>query len=271
MVNKQGAQIMSVAETATFDWPHVIKTLRTFVASRVKADNDTLAYIKMQMLETDTFHDYSSMDTLYNRLTDSVDERVWDALYEAIDQMGQQIIDHFADAWNFGPGYVKPKKLVVPDVERMSRAVGDKLLKEAAPFVFADMKQYEKERKASQLAIKKEKAAAISDERVVELAKLYNDNLLAACDKAVRGFKKRLWPDDMSFFEMTEEQLKGFNIGSEFLAALEAKYPEPSKLFDKCFETVISEKAFTRKRTDDFCALYYDKAGRKRLIAAISA
>jgi len=262
---------MQVSDKAIFDWSHVIKTLRTFVASRVKTDKETQAYINLMMLQTDTFHDYDSMDALYNRLTDSVDERVWDALYEAIHQMGEQITEHFADPWNFAPGYSKPKKLIIPDVERLSRAVTDKLLNEAAPLVYADMKKYEKERKASQLVSKKAKAAAISDERVAELAKLYNDNLLVACDKAVRGFKKRLWPDDMSFFEMTEEQLKGFNIGSEFLAALETQYPEPAKLFDKCFETVISEKAFTRKRTDDFCALYYDKAGRKRLIAAISA
>jgi hypothetical protein len=267
MVNTTGEQNMQ----ATFDWPHVIKTLRTFVVERVKTDPETLEYIKLQMFETDTFHDYASMDDLHSRLTDSLDERIWDALYEAIHLLGEQIKEHFEDPWNFAPDYVKPKKLEVPDVERLSRTVTDKLLKEAAPLVFAEMKQYEQERKAAKAAARKAKAAAISDERVAELVTLYNDNLLAACDRAVKGFKKRLWPDDLSFFEMTEEQLKNFKNGSEFLAALQAKYPEPATLLHKCLEMVSQEKAFTKTRTDDVFALYHDTKGRKRLIAAIKA
>jgi hypothetical protein len=262
---------MQVSDKAIFDWSHVIKTLRTFVASRVKTDKETQAYINLMMFQTDTFHDYASMDALYGRLTDSIDERVWDALYEAVDQMCEQIKEHFEDPWNFAPDYTKPKKLIVLDVEQLSGATMDKLLKEAAPSVFADIKNLEKEQKAIKLAARKAEAAEVSDKRVVELAKLYKDNLLTACNKAVKDFKKRVYPDDISYFEMTEEQLKGFTDGAEFLAALEAKFVGPVALFNKCFEMVTYEKAFTRARTDDAFALYYDTTGRKRLIAAISA
>jgi hypothetical protein len=262
-------QASKVSDTATFNWSHVIKTLRTFVVTHVKTDKETYEYIKMQMMETDTFHDYDSMDALHSHLSDSLDEAVWDALYEAIHQMGEQIKEHFEDPWNFAPSYTKPKKLVVPDVERLSRTVMDKLLKEAAPAVFADMKQHEKERKAAKLAAKIAQAAAISDKRVAELAKLYNDNLLLACNKAVKGFKRKVFADDVSYFEMSEEQLKQFATGADFMAALATQFPDPVKRFDRCFEMVTYEKAFTTARNKDAFALYYDTKGRSRLLAAI--
>jgi hypothetical protein len=274
MVNNCGAQTMQaskVSETATFNWSHALKTIRAFVLARIKTDKDTLAYIKIEMMETDTFHDYASMDALYGRLTDSVDYRIWDALYEAIHRMGELITEHFEDPWNFAPGYVKPKKLIVPDSEKLSAATLDKLLKEAAPQVHADMKQHEKEQKAAQLAIRKAEAAEISDKRVVELATLYKAQLLGSCNKAVKGFKKKVWPDDVWYFEMTEEQLKGFKDGVEFLAALEAKFVGPAALFDKCFEMVTCSKAFTPSRFGDALALWRDKKGRKRLLAAVCA
>jgi hypothetical protein len=253
------------------NWSDAIKTVRAFVLARVKTDADTLEYVKLEMFETDQFHDYASMDALHDRLTDSPDERIWDDLADAVTQMGQQITDHFADPWNFAPGYKKPKKLIVPDGYSLSFRTMEKLLKDVYPEYLAKLKQYEKEQKAVRLAARKERAAAISDTRVAELAALYNKNLLPACNKAVKGFKKEVYGDDMSFFEMSEEQLKSFKDGAEFLAALEARFDDPVALFNKCFEMVTYQKVFTPARFTDCLALWQDTKGRKRLIAAIGA
>jgi hypothetical protein len=269
MVNKTGVQNMS---QATLNWSKAIKTLRAFVLARVKTDKGTFEYIKVEMFETDQFHDYSSMDALYESLTDYPNDRVWETLGDAIDTMGQLITDHFADPWNFGPGYVAPKKLTVPNVERMSLRTLNDLLKALAPEYYAEMKQYEKELKAAKLAKRKAKAAAITDKRVVELATLYNNNTLAGCERAVKGFKKHgVFGDDVWFFEMSKEELNALATGADFKAALEAKFTDPNVLFDKYIELVTCVKAFTPARSSDMWALMSDATGKRRLKKAIAA
>jgi hypothetical protein len=258
-------------ENASYNWPHVIKTVRAFVLENTKTDADTKAYLKLEMFETDTFHDYSSMDQLSEELDQGSEYGVWDALSMAVDVMGELITDHFSNAWNFGPGYEKPKKLVVPDVERISRAKWHKLLKDAAPNVFAEITQAAKDAKARAIAARKAKAAAISDKRVAELAKLYKDNLIAQCDKTVKGFKKQVHGDDVWYFEMTEAELKGFATGADFYAALQAKFTDPRKLFEKMLDVVTYAKAFTNKRAIDVWALQADRKGKNRLFAAVTA
>lgn len=252
------------------DWSHVIKTVRAFVLSRCKTDADTLEYIKIQMLETDTFHDYYSMDRVYSRLTDVMDDRIWEALAEAVETMAGLITDHFADPWNFAPGYVKPKLKV--DVDYISSNAWNKLLKDAAPAQYAELQQKEKERKAQARRERKERAAEIDDVKLAALAKLYNAALLPACDHTLKSFAKHgVNADDVWFFEMTKEELAAFKTGAAFYAALQAKFTNPAKLVEKCLDLVTCNKAFTDERTSDVYALFRDPTGRKRLVKAVNA
>ena len=255
----------------TYNWSHVIKTVRAFVADNVKTDADTKAYIKLEMVETDKFHDYSSMDQLSEALDSADEDQIWEALSYAVEIMGELITDHFGNAWNFAPGYVKPKKLVVPDVERISRAKWNKLLADAAPKVLEEMKAAAKEYAAHRARAAKASAAKVTDKRIAELATLYKDNLLDACERVVvKQFKKRVCSDDVWFFEMTKEQLESFKTGAEFKAALEAQFTDPSKLFEKYIEIVTNTKAFTSARSRDVWTLMRDRTGKKRLKAAIA-
>jgi hypothetical protein len=252
------------------DWSHVIKTVREFVLSRCKTDEGTFAYIKDQMLCTDTFHDYSSMDALYDRLTDSPDPRVWDELAEAVDQMRELIVEHFKDPWNFAPGYKKPKLTV--KTENISARTWEKLMKEAAPKVYEALKQKEKADTVARKQARKEAAAEISDARVEELARLYNANLMPACDRMLKSFAKHgVNSDDVWYFEMTKEQLEAFKTGAGFYAAMQAKFTDQKKLVEKMLDVISCEKAFTDARVRDVFALYHDATGRKRFVKAVYA
>lgn len=256
---------------ATFNWSHVIKSVRSFVVNHVTTDEGTLAYIKLQMFETDTFHDYGSMDDLHSALSNERDEEVVDMLANAYDMMRAEILAHFADEWNFAPGYEAPAKLEIVETENITSDELDALFKEAAPVYFAEMEQAAAEREAARVAARKSTAAAITDERVAALAKLLDDKIVPACLSNVKSFKKHApYADEAAFFNMTVEQLQSFKTGVEFYAAIVVAVPDLAKRLQVIVELVLDTK-LNKGDSRDLHALFRDDTGRARLQAAVFA
>lgn len=115
-----------------YNWSKVVDELRQIVIKNTvfKGANENRtkelhAYFKLMMLETDTFHPYNSDGNLSRELDRMPDrcnyrsvESYWEwkdsredvmvALMEVYDEINDLIEEHFADPWNFPPGYTPP-------------------------------------------------------------------------------------------------------------------------------------------------------------------
>lgn len=120
-----------------YNWAKAVGEFRKILIENVKlvGNNDAhtadlAGYFRMMVKETDTFHPWNS-DGELSRALDKLPKRcdyrslriynewksarldVEDAIYEMLEECSDQIRDHFADAWNFPPGYVKPKEIKI--------------------------------------------------------------------------------------------------------------------------------------------------------------
>lgn len=82
-----------------YDWSTVIKTVRSFVLSKVKINANYLEGIRDLMFNTDDFHDVSSMDDLSHALDGDISNREWvfkveEAVANAVEYTGEMIKEY---------------------------------------------------------------------------------------------------------------------------------------------------------------------------------
>jgi len=112
-----------------YNWPAVVKELRTIVLENVKMKRndgsiDLVAteHFNLEMRETDTFHPWNSDGELSQAL-DKISEPackddmycVEDALDNIFEEMGMAIREHYSNHWNFAPGTHLPEDIRMPD------------------------------------------------------------------------------------------------------------------------------------------------------------
>jgi hypothetical protein len=115
-----------------FNWPAVVDEFRVLLMENVQFTGidrehtlDLIGYFRMTVRQTDTFHPFNTdrdLDIALRGLPERCDyrsvKRYWawkngrmqveDAVYEMLMECKDTITDHFADPWNFPPGYRKP-------------------------------------------------------------------------------------------------------------------------------------------------------------------
>ncbi len=137
-----------------YNWPAVVKEYRKILVENVKffdvdeetglgtINKDFTGYFSIQVHQTDTFHPFNS-DGELSRALDRMPVRCnyrsiksyWEfkdgkdnianAIYEMLSEAEDTINDHFADSWNFPPGYAAPDEIEFPDWDRL---VTDRLI-----------------------------------------------------------------------------------------------------------------------------------------------
>jgi hypothetical protein len=118
-----------------YNWPNVVAAFRKIIIDDViivgnnkNHEQDLRSYFKTMVLQTDTFHPFSSDCMLSEALTSIPDrcdyrnvrsywawkngrDQISDALAEMLFEVDDDVVDYFSDAWNFPPGYIKPKEI----------------------------------------------------------------------------------------------------------------------------------------------------------------
>lgn len=104
-------------------WKDKVRLMRETLKETVKfSDAQFKEYFEFQLDETDTFHPFNTDGALTQMEQHD--------LFEMFCDVEEIIRDHFNDAWNFPPGYVKPKTIDFEPGEAL-----DIFLKRAAEFV----------------------------------------------------------------------------------------------------------------------------------------
>lgn len=104
-------------------WKDKTRLMRQVLKDTVKfSDAQFKEYFEFQLMETDTFHPFDTDAALTH-----MEEH---DLFEMFCDVEEIILDHFNDAANFPPGYVKPES-----IEFEPGAALDLFLKRAAEFV----------------------------------------------------------------------------------------------------------------------------------------
>lgn len=85
------------------------KLVYDLVLKHIKTDKATLADIKHNMDSTDQFWT-DELDNVAKELNRSIDDGA-EAIFQALEDVGNQITDHYSNAWNHEPGYKKPSTL----------------------------------------------------------------------------------------------------------------------------------------------------------------
>ena len=96
-------------------WAKVNQALRDSFAAAVNIEPaEHKTYMLIELMETDTFHPWDT-DGQLCKLTEDLEgadqDRLEEAAWQCICEMEERVHDWFADAWNHGPGYVKPTVL----------------------------------------------------------------------------------------------------------------------------------------------------------------
>jgi hypothetical protein len=104
-------------------WQDKVRLMRETLKETVKfSDPQFKDYFEFQLVETDTFHPFDT-DAALNNMEEH-------DLFEMFCDVEEIIRDHFDNAWNFPPGYVKPEGIEFEPGEAL-----DIFLKRAAEFV----------------------------------------------------------------------------------------------------------------------------------------
>ncbi len=85
-------------------WQDKVRLMREALKETVKfSDPQFKDYFEFQLAETDTFHPFNTDAALTH-----MEEH---DLFEMFCDVEDTIREHFNDAWNFPPGYVKPENI----------------------------------------------------------------------------------------------------------------------------------------------------------------
>jgi hypothetical protein len=104
-------------------WEDKVNLMRETLKETVKfSDTQFKDYFEFQLAETDTFHPFDTDAALTH-----MEEH---DLFEMFCDVEDIIREHFDDAWNFPPGYVKPEGIEFEPGEAL-----DVFLKKTAEFV----------------------------------------------------------------------------------------------------------------------------------------
>jgi hypothetical protein len=104
-------------------WQDKVRLMRETLKATVKfSDTQFKDYFEFQLVETDTFHPFDT-DAALNTMEEH-------DLFEMFCDVEDIIREHFDDAWNFPPGYVKPEGIEFEPGEAL-----DIFLKKTAEFV----------------------------------------------------------------------------------------------------------------------------------------
>ena len=106
------------------NWAAVVQELRKLTFDSVAFKGDGKEYFRLQLFQTDTFHPFytaaeEDLDRALKNMPESVNYRncnsywAWkdgkldlqDAIVDWLYEVECLIVDHFADAWNFAPGF----------------------------------------------------------------------------------------------------------------------------------------------------------------------
>jgi len=140
-----------------YSWPKLVREMRNAMMEITTFEGQTpdhtlalIGHFRDQMRHTDTFHCWDfdrDLDKAFNRypnvkcnyrscwsywLHKYGKENIEDAMYTYLEETSNIIQEYFADAWNFPPGYIKPKKITFSDIDAKVRKIRARVMRVVA-------------------------------------------------------------------------------------------------------------------------------------------
>lgn len=195
----------------------IVSAISDLVAKHLKIDADLRADALDKLRNTDEFWS-SEIDQVTKKVEAFIKgsvgrEDVAEAIYNALMDIGENIVSHYSNAMNHAPGFKKPKVVLV-DVEDIRDAEMFKAIHAAAPAFKAAHDAEVKADKEHKAHIDKAEVAKITPELIEKFAKYLSEKCwpLAFSEKWVRMAKKN--PKFYSDW-FTLSQIESFKTGAD--------------------------------------------------------